>query len=939
MNKRYIEYDLPLKDISNYSAIEKNNRFGHPSTLHIWWARKPLSASRAIVFASLIDLPDDPIEREQINDIIQKNAPWDAVYERDNVNLKKAQKMIRKQWGNPPKILDPFAGGGSIPLEALRLGCEVYSSDYNPVAVLIQKATLEWPQKYRILIKNPSGKNQSTLEGETEKVNLLHFLLEKWAEIVLEDVKEEIERFYPIESGGHIPVGYLWAKTIPCQNPNCCKEIPLIPHFWLAKFKGEKHSESVAYQMEINEDSEKLAFSIKKGNEIDFDPSEGNISFGNAKCPFCKQVTKAASIMKLALEGKMGEKLLVVISNKSDEKGKKYRIATEKDIETYEKAKEYLNEKILNWKWLETPLPEEKLITPGGNVVQDGTEPFFVHMQPVNYKMTEFKDLFNDRQKLALITFVDKIKSNYEKIIKDSTRLAGNLSNIDGKELAKVIMGYLSIMVDRLVDYTTTLCVLNTTGGRGVVHTFGRTALPMIIWTYCETNVFNPEGASWLMAIERTLMVLDKLSFQTDGSANIKQESATSINYPDNFFDAVITDPPYYDNIPYADLSDFFYVWLKRSIGDIFPVLFNTPLTPRLEECIQNDSLTRRTRKMSESLDHLGIRDKKYFESTLTKCFGELYRTLKTEGIAIIVYAHKTTTGWEAMLNSLINAGFVVTASWPIHTEMKERIRSQTSAALASSIYMVCRKMEREKIGFYNEIQPKIKKIVEERLHQFWNEGIAGGDFFISAIGPGMEVFSRYKRVETYSGKEVFPSELLNYIRSVVIGFVVNRLLKDASSTRIDRESQFYLAYRWTYLNNKVEFDDARKLASAMGVNLEKLWGEKSFVKKTGKYIQVLGPKQRQEIRDTQNMVDAMHKAALLWEKGQTEELKEFLTKTGYGQSGAFWQFCQAVAESLLQGNKEKQLLEGFLVGKERYAGRKIEDIGQKRLEEFGEAG
>lgn len=912
MKKKYIEYDLPLQEISHYSAIEKNNRFGHPSTLHIWWARKPLSSSRATIFASLIDFPDDQKEREDINDLIEKIAPWDVVDAESKKKLKKAQQMIRKQWSHPPKVLDSFGGGGSMPLEALRLGCEVYSSDYNPVAVLIQKATLEWPQKFGIYISNPVSGEQQDLEGKPEKVNLLLFLLEKWSKIILEEVREEIEQFYPIEASGHIPTGYLWARTIPCQNPNCGEEIPLINHFWLAKFEGKKYSESVAYRVEVDKKIGQLTFSIKKGSEIDFNPSEGTISKGNARCPFCKQVTKVDSIRKLASEGKMGEILLIVISNKANEKGKKYRIATEVDVQTYEEAKNFLTEKITNWRWLETPLPEEKLPS-------IGTLGFRVQ----RYGLLKWKDLFNARQKLALITFIDRIKSNYENVLKDCGNITKDLVNIDKNELAKAVMGYLSIMVSRIADYSSTLCLLNATGGRGIVHTFGRTALPMT-WTYGETNVFNPEGASWSMAVERTLMVLDKLSFQVGGLISCKQESATSLHHLDNYFDAIFADPPYYNNIPYANLSDYFYVWLKRCVGSIFPELFVSPLVPKEDEII-----------VDEGQPH---KDTKFFEEKLSKSFRELYRVLKPSGIAVIVYAYKTTEGWETMLNSLIKSGFVVTASWPIHTEKRGRLREIASATLASSIYMICRKITREELGFFSDLQEKIKDVVTKKLHQFWKEGVAGGDFFISAIGPGMEIFSKYERVETYSGEEVSIGQLLEYVRSVVIDFVMNRLLSGASPAKIDKESQFYLAYRWTYLNNKVEFDDARKLAGAMGVSLEKLWGEKSFVKKTGKYIQVIGPKQRQEIRDTQNMADAMHKAVLLWEKGETEELKEFLTKTGYGQSGAFWQFCQAVAESLLQGNKEKQLLEGLLVGKERYTGRKIEDIRQKRLEEFGEA-
>jgi adenine-specific DNA methylase len=291
------------------------------------------------------------------------------------------------------------------------------------------------------------------------------------------------------------------------------------------------------------------------------------------------------------------------------------------------------------------------------------------------------------------------------------------------------------------------------------------------------------------------------------------------------------------------------------------------------------------------------------------------------------------------MLNSLVNAGLVITASWPIHTEMKTRLRAASSAALASSIYMVCRKTEREKVGFYSELQPQIKERIETKLQQFWNEGISGGDFFISAIGPSMEIFSQYERVEKLSGEPVTTSELLDYIRSVSTDFIVRKLLSDAASSTLDNESEFYLAYRWTHLDNTVEYDDARKLASASGVSLEKLWGPGGFVKKSGSKISVLGPKERSEVDSIRSMVDVMHKSLLLWAKGKKEELAELLTQTGNADNPAFKQFCQAVAETLLNGNKEKQLLEGFLIGIDTYAHGKIKikkDNAQKNLKHFG---
>jgi len=336
--------------------------------------------------------------------------------------------------------------------------------------------------------------------------------------------------------------------------------------------------------------------------------------------------------------------------------------------------------------------------------------------------------------------------------------------------------------------------------------------------------------------------------------------------------------------------------------------MFATPLTPKSSEAVAS-----KTQHGSQE------NAKCFFEQTLSKSFCEIYRILKPGGISVIVYAHKTTEGWETMLNSLTNAGLVVASSWPVHTEMGSRLVAAQTAALASSIYMVCRKLEREPLGFWNEIQPTIQARVEEKLAQFWKEGIAGGDFFISAIGPGMEEYSRYARVETYSGDPVTTGQLLAFIRQVATNWLVKRLLKGASGGAIDKEAQFYLTYRWTYFTNKVPFDDARKIASAEGVDLAQLWGKEGFVKKSGAEVDVLGPQRRETIKEVRTMVDGLHRACQLWAAGDKAGLTTLLAHTGYGQNAAFWQFGQAVAECLPEGAKEKQLLEGLLIGKEGY--------------------
>jgi adenine-specific DNA methylase len=889
MKKRFIEYDMPLYEISEESAREKNIGHGHPSTLHVWWARRPLAASRATAFASLIDLPDNPIKREEIKELIKKISPWSEVSKGNSENIEKAIALLKEQWGdNSPKVIDPFAGGGSIPLEALRLGCETYANDLNPVAVFIEKATLEFPQKFGVMIDNPDKTKQHwqhSLEGDgTEKVNFLSHMVEKWANKIFEEAKAEIGKFYPPDPDGSIPVGYIWARTIQCQNPICGAEIPLIGQFWLVN----KGNNKIAYKPVVDFQNKTINFVVIENKQFDFDPSEGTMARSNAKCPICKQITNSKDIRNLAISGKLNNRMVIVVLSHPEKSGKKYRIATEKDINLFEEAEKYLQQKILNWSWIDSPLPDEEL--PYLRSI------FNVHV----YGMIRWQDLFNSRQKLALIIFMEKVKQSHAVMLDEGIN----------EEQAKALLGYLALFLSRLTNRMSSLTYWYIQGEK-IQPTFVRQALGMI-WDYVEMNPFNEASGGWNMNTFNGVNAVNHLiAFKPISSAIVTQYSATSLPYPENFFDAILTDPPYYDNVPYADLSDFFYVWLKRSIGDLYPELFSTPLTPKNTEVVQ----------LAERNEKYSFKTKEFFEDNLTKSFKEINRTLKPGGIAVIVYAHKTTSGWETMLNSLVNAGLVVTASWPIHTEMKTRLRAAASAALASSIYMVCRKTERQPVGYYSELQPKIKAKIEEKLQQFWNEGIAGGDFFISAIGPAMETFSQYEKVEKYSGEKVTTTELLEFIRTISTDFIVKKLLKDASSANIDNESKFYLTYRWTHLDNTVPFDDAMKLAHAEGINLEELWGAGGFVKKKGSDIEVLGPKERGKVEKIKNMVDVMHKTVLLWEKGDMEAINELLSETGYGASGAFWQFCQAVAESLINGNKEKQLLEGLLIGKDNYIG------------------
>jgi len=812
--------------------------------------------------------------------------------------VENARKKIRDFFGGGlPKVLDCFAGGGAIPLEALRLGCETYALEYNPVAVLILKAVLEYPQKY----------SKKLVED-----------VRKWGHWVYDEARKEIGRFYPEETtstqkalskgGGEksILIGYIWARTIKCQNPSCGAEIPLMRQFWLAR----KENKKIALKMIVNKKNKKINFKIVQGKEIDFDPSQGTARRGTAICYVCGSGTK--SISKLAREGKMGQRLIaVVLHNKG---GKWYRVANDKDKQIFSEAERYLGEKVKNWRWDFNPIPDEP--TPEGK--GPGAERAF---SVRNYGLNRWGDLFNSRQKLALITFLERIRESYKRILEETK----------DEEYSKVIVTYLALAIDRLVDRGSTLSFWVTQHGK-IAGTFGRQTLP-IVWDYVENNPIADTPWGWLTHVKWINEVIEHCSRIPREYNETSLGTATRLPHQNDYFDAVITDPPYYDNVPYSDLSDFFYVWLKRAIGELYPDLFSTPLTPKSQEIIVH------TLRHGNSFD----KAKRFFEDMISQSFREINRVLKPKGIAVIVFAYKSTDAWETIINSLLKSGLVLTASWPIHTERKARLRARESAALASSVYMICRKRSGERTAYFNEIRDKIEERIKEKLTQFWEQGISGADFFVSAIGPAVEVFGKYSKVEKLSGEEVSVQDLLEYVRKVVSEFALERVLKNADLGGVDAQTRFYLLWRWTFGNAKVHFDDAIKLSRPMGVELTDIWDRGELVKKEKEFIRVLDPKERakdpsftKRAKFT-SMIDVLHRVAILWERGEREKIKEILDETGYSRNEVFWQTAQAISEILPEGDKEKQLLQGFLYGKETY----IKEARKRKqtLLEFMESG
>jgi len=1013
-DRRFIEETFPVKDVSQHAAKEKNIRHGHISTLHIWWARRPLAASRATAYAALIPATQDILEWQKQRGFIVELCRWEnslnlpllerarrALYaahaERLSAELGRPVSVDDIVAGRvpPPRVLDPFSGGGSYPLEALRLGCEVYANDYNPVAVLILKATLEYPQQYghpfagmpehlwrkgKTRASHAAGQmvfdlNDSTpTDAPPPNFNPLLEAVKEWGEWVLNEARTELAGFYA-GPNGETAVGYIWARTLPCQNPACGVEIPLMRQFWLAKKDKKKvalwidgtrmetdatdeHGFSRDKNIRANPSNRRAAVSFSIVGDgyapwpKDFDPERGTVKGAVVTCPACGASIDAKATRRLFREGKAGQRLVAVVLSPrlqggrgagggglpspsgrgAGGEGKTYRLPTEADLAAYRAAEQALQAKRerLRAAWGMEPLPDEPL-------PPQGTLGFRVQ----GYGISTWSDLFNPRQALALLTFADAVRRAHAEMLAQGYP----------EDFARAVATYLAQVLDRLADSNSKQCWWQSTWEKEAI-TFARQALQMT-WDYFELCPFGDKGYRWQGFLESMLRALDHLTHipvvpggegphsqplphkgggETPPSplvgeggrggegVRVTHASATRLPYPDAFFDAVLTDPPYYDNVPYSYLSDFFYVWLKRNVGHLYPDLFITPLTPKSGEIVAYSQ--------SEGGFEAG---KRFFEEQLAAAFRESARVLKPGGVAVVVYAHKSTAGWETVINALLDSGLVVSAAWPLNTEMESRLRANESAALASSIYILARKAARQGLGFYHEVRAELRRHLDERLQRLWEEGVGGADFFIAAIGSAIEVFGKYEQVMDLEGNVIRGEALLDEVRSLATDFAVRQILHNGFAAEISDRARFYVLWRWNYGEARVPFDEARKLAQSCGLDLAEEWSRRGgVVKKEQEFVRLLGPHQREmeHLAAGRELIDVLHHALRLWEKSDRAALIQRLAESGYGRSEAFYRVAQAISECLPNESKEKKLLDGLLTGRSRLQ----EEVGQARL-------
>ncbi|MEV4746324.1 DUF1156 domain-containing protein [Streptosporangium sp. NPDC049248] len=818
--RKLIEVALPLEEINKQSAREKSIRHGHPSTLHLWWARRPLAACRAVLFAQLVDDPssrpeefpteeDQALERKRLFNIIERLVNWDNINDKALYAEAKAE-ILKSCDGNPPPILDPFAGGGSIPLEAQRLGLEAHASDLNPVPVLINKALIEIPPKWAGQPPVFPGAAESRM-GDWPGATGLAEDVRRYGKWMRDEAEKRIGHLYPkakLADGTEANViAWLWARTVICPNPTCGGTMPLVRSFWLGKKKGkERYVEPIV-------EGKRVRFEVR-GPEGQ--PRSGTMDRGRATCLICNSPVPADHIQAEGKAGRMGVQLMA--------------IAVEGPRMRYYLAPSEEHDQAAT-----VPRPDD---VPDADLANDPR-----NIWCVNYGFDTFDKLFTNRQLVALTTFSDLVSEAREKVRTDTLAFSisqnsiSRASDLEVESYVDAVAIYLALAVSRLVDYSSTVTTWSSNPQNELLRsTFARQALPMT-WDFGEGNIFGSSSGTLdilLSAITRSMSILPG-----DGHSVVAQVDAGGRSYKGM---VISTDPPYYDNIGYADLADFFYVWLRRSLGSIFPDLLGTLLTPKADELIANP------------YRHGGIEGAtRFFEDGFRRVFA-LIRNGAVENFPMtIFYAFKqsetddggeASTGWETLLEGMIRSGWKVTATWPIRTERSGRMISVGTNALASSVVLACLpRLETagtiDRRGLISELKMKLP----DALRDLQQGGIAPVDLAQAAIGPGMAVFSQYAQVVEANGSPM-------RVRAALI--LINQLLAEVLSEQdndFDSDTRFCINWFEIHGFDEGKFGDAESISKAMDTSVAGL-DRSGVLKSRAGIVQLFSPGELPDIYD-----------------------------------------------------------------------------------------
>ena len=926
---RLIERWLPIAALGEESVRERRSMTALPPTyyLHVWWARRPLVASRAAVLASI--LPQDA-DREKFLHVLGIHG--------DPVTARKAIDRARRtgvRVGNPydynrafsycpsdgdlewlgsmlistPEhlaVLDPTAGGGSIPFEATRLGLSAMANDLNPVAALILKATIEWPSSF-------------PREGKREFESLAH----KWRH----QLEDRLAEFFPQRGlPDRVDLTYLWARTITC--PYCAGLVPLSPNWRLAP-----DGTGVSLKPELgpgpDSDGRICSFEIVKSAK---EQSAGTVSRGDGTCPYsdCGRVIDGDEIKRQAQAGQMGEQLFAVVYKervekilKSGKRGKDkwvrgYRTPQPEDDNSAQ-IKALLDKKMPEWEALDL-VPSETI--PDGNKTTE----------PQRYGMNVWRDLFSPRQLLCHGTSVEI----YREML-DADRAAGELN-----EIRKAAYGYLALSLDKLLNYNSRMSVWMPTR-EVIANTFNRHDFAFC-WSHAEmAPLIVGLGYDW--AIEQTAKCVRELVSLVRPGADNKNDDlfddadAAEFTPPpititckpgdsldhieDGSIDVVVMDPPYYDNVMYAELSDFFYVWLKRTAGHVFPELFRRHLTDKDNEAVANPAKF----KGEKGASALAGRD---YQERMASIFAECRRALKPDGVMTLMFTHKAASAWDALTKGLMEAGFAITASWPINTEAEGSMHIKNKAAANSTIFLVCRPrigdMETEQDLYWEDVEPLVAKAVRTRVKEFQDAGIAGVDLYLASFGPALEEFSRHwplkrgtprempeerrrRRQQTLFEEEwdpyaATPEDALEAARREVKRWRLQQLTHLKADADLDPATAFLVLAWDTFKAPMFSYDEALRLGRAVGVDLDNdIVGR--LAEKKGSDI-ILWDSARRAAKGalgpadgSRGMIDAIHHAANMARVRSLAAAQEMLANALVDQDARFFAALEAVLEVL----------------------------------------
>jgi len=891
---------FPTGEVGVESVRERSASSALPPLyfLHVWFARRPLVASRAAVLASI--LPPDTTREEflkllgiphdkdvvaaaeklawaKANKVKLSENPFDweraFKYTPPQPQLDALREKISRFWGRDRiLVLDPMAGGGSIPYEALRLGLDVVAGELNPVAYIVLKATLEYPVKFR---------------------ERLLPAVKEFCEEVHRRAKSELEEFFPKKAGESV-YAYLWARTVKC--PSCGLVIPLSPNWWLVR---EEKPTDVAVKLVVAEDNDTCTFEIVSNPKAKgLDPDKGTDVGKSARCPRCRTTVDSEFVKREAQEGRMGHQLYAVSVKVS---GKwTFRAPTKEDLDAVEKAQFELNKRLPSFKSKGYILDEQYYKGYSDRCYE--------------YGIRKWSDFFNPRQLLTHLTYL-------EKFLEVKRELLSKAASEEDREFYKAVITYGALVFDTCVDYNSILTRWRPTR-QMIAGSMAVQAFPFKS-SYAE---WDHSKMLWSWSLEKVLDALEeiiKLLPDKTGNVSVYCGDAASIPLPDKSVDCIVVDPPYYENVMYSEVSDFFYVWLKRLIGDLYPEAFQYELTPKEEEAVANPARFKGVKKAKELAN-------KHYESKIEACFREMKRVLRDDGVMTVMFTHRKAEAWASLAKALINAGFTFEASWPIATEPGQKFGKMGKGVLKYTVLLRCRKRITDKKGLWEEVKEELLEEAERRVRDHSSKGITGPDLLVSVYGPVLGRFADYSQVKDAAGNLKTPSDALNIVAEIVNKFLTQDI-------KADPETLAYVNLLRNFPNLTVEYDLARLITVFGGnISLDRLDVKSGIgaVRIKGSKVEILLSKERQAegfISPTRpeklrTLIDVVHACLIQYENVGLKSVITLLSETGRDhRDSGFLSVLKAIAQLGLNGQGDKKLLE-----EARTAATLLEALGQK---------